>query len=115
MHQQSFHIILSLSPHRQALGEVTVALREKLHRWQQIESLTGLSIVNNPGLLFLASALNLDPASLGIRTAPPQHLLLSDDLDDMDEDILSPGTLRCEYTPSTHIHIHKHNHTYILN
>ncbi|XP_017348463.1 stromal interaction molecule 1b isoform X1 [Ictalurus punctatus] len=85
------HKILSA---KQALGEVTVALREKLHRWQQIESLTGFSIVNNPGLLFLASALNLDPASLGIRTAPPQHLLLSDDLDDMDEDILSPGTLR---------------------
>ncbi|XP_058271492.1 stromal interaction molecule 1b isoform X2 [Hemibagrus wyckioides] len=85
------HKILSA---KQALGEVTAALREKLHRWQQIESLTGLGIVNNPGLPFLASALNLDPVCLGIRTAPPQHLLLSDDLDDMDEDILSPGTLR---------------------
>ncbi|XP_060792226.1 stromal interaction molecule 1b isoform X2 [Neoarius graeffei] len=85
------HKILSA---KKALGEVTAALREKLHRWQQIESLTSLSIVNNPGLSFLASALNLDPACLGIRTAPPQHLLLSDDLDDMDEDILSPGTLR---------------------
>ncbi|XP_027012625.1 stromal interaction molecule 1b isoform X2 [Tachysurus fulvidraco] len=85
------HKILSA---KQALGEVTAALREKLHRWQQIESLTGLSLVNNPGLSYLASALNLDPACLGIRTAPPQHLLLSDDLDDMDEDILSPGTLR---------------------
>ncbi|TSL04367.1 Stromal interaction molecule 1 [Bagarius yarrelli] len=85
------HKILSA---KQALGEVTAALREKLHRWQQIESLTGLDIVNNPGLSCLASALNMDPACLGIRTAPPQHLLLSDDLDDMDEDILSPGTLR---------------------
>ncbi|XP_046723739.1 stromal interaction molecule 1b isoform X3 [Silurus meridionalis] len=85
------HKILSA---KQALGEVTAALREKLHRWQQIESLTGMSIVNNPGLSFLASALNLDPSCLGIRTAPPQHLLLSDDLDDMDEDIMSPGTLR---------------------
>ncbi|KAK3555688.1 hypothetical protein QTP86_029088 [Hemibagrus guttatus] len=85
------HKILSA---KQALGEVTAALREKLNRWQHIESLTGLGIVNNPGLPFLASALNLDPVCLGIRTAPPQHLLLSDDLDDMDEDILSPGTLR---------------------
>uniref|UniRef100_A0A4W4EHG0 SAM domain-containing protein n=1 Tax=Electrophorus electricus TaxID=8005 RepID=A0A4W4EHG0_ELEEL len=85
------HKILSA---KQALGEVTAALREKLHRWQQIECLTGLTIVNNPGLSSLASALNLDPAFLGIRPATPQHLLLSDDLDDMDEDILSPGTLR---------------------
>ncbi|XP_051734875.1 stromal interaction molecule 1b isoform X2 [Ctenopharyngodon idella] len=85
------HKILSA---RQALGEVTTALREKLHRWQQIEILTGYNIVNNPGMSSLASALNLDPAFLGIRSATPQHLLLSDDLDDMDEDILSPGTLQ---------------------
>uniref|UniRef100_A0A8C1IPM8 Stromal interaction molecule 1b n=1 Tax=Cyprinus carpio TaxID=7962 RepID=A0A8C1IPM8_CYPCA len=85
------HKILSA---KQALGEVTAALREKLHRWQQIEILTGFNIVNNPGMSSLASALNLDPAFLGIRPAVPQHLLLSDDLDDMDEDILSPGTLQ---------------------
>ncbi|XP_043077243.1 stromal interaction molecule 1b isoform X2 [Puntigrus tetrazona] len=85
------HKILSA---KQALGEVTAALREKLHRWQQIEILTGFNIVNNPGISSLASALNLDPAFLGIRPPVPQHLLLSDDLDDMDEDILSPGTLQ---------------------
>ncbi|KAI4878768.1 hypothetical protein NFI96_028766, partial [Prochilodus magdalenae] len=85
------HKILSA---KQALGEVTAALREKLYRWQQIECLTGLTIVNNPGMSSLASALNLDPAFLGIRPPTPQNLLLSDDLDDMDEDILSPGTLR---------------------
>ncbi|XP_056140816.1 stromal interaction molecule 1b [Lampris incognitus] len=79
---------------KQALGEVTAALREKLHRWQQIECLTGFSLVNNPGLSSLATALNLDPSFLGLRPPTPQHLLLSDDLDDMDEDILSPGTLR---------------------
>ncbi|CAL8363513.1 unnamed protein product [Lota lota] len=79
---------------KQALGEVTAALREKLHRWQQIEVLTGFSLVSNPGLSALAATLNLDPAFLGLRSAAPQHLLLSDDLDDMDEDILSPGTLK---------------------
>ncbi|CAL8265602.1 unnamed protein product [Merluccius merluccius] len=79
---------------KQALGEVTAALREKLHRWQQIEVLTGFSLVNNPGLSALAALLNLDPAFLGLRPVTPQHLLLSDDLDDMDEDILSPGTLK---------------------
>ncbi|KAM7397438.1 hypothetical protein PAMA_005636 [Pampus argenteus] len=87
------HKILSA---KQALGEVTAALREKLHRWQQIESLTGYCLVNNPGLVALAAALNLDPSFLGLRPPTPQHLLLSDDLDDMDEDILSPGTLQSQ-------------------
>ncbi|XP_049895414.1 stromal interaction molecule 1-like isoform X5 [Epinephelus moara] len=85
------HKILSA---KQALAEVTAALREKLHRWQQIECLTGFCLVNNPGLGALAAALNLDPSFLGLRPPTPQHLLLSDDLDDMDEDILSPGTLQ---------------------
>ncbi|XP_061596379.1 stromal interaction molecule 1-like [Cololabis saira] len=85
------HKILSA---KQALAEVTAALREKLHRWHQIESLTGFGLVNNPGLGALATALNLDPSFLGLRPPTPQHLLLSDDLDDMDEDILSPGTLQ---------------------
>ncbi|XP_056587050.1 stromal interaction molecule 1b isoform X2 [Triplophysa dalaica] len=78
---------------KQALGEVTAALREKLYRWQQIEQLTGFVIVNNPGMSSLASALNLDPTFMGIRPATPQNILFSDDLDDMDEDMLSPGTL----------------------
>ncbi|KAI3374065.1 hypothetical protein L3Q82_022624 [Scortum barcoo] len=73
------HKILSA---KQALAEVTAALREKLHRWQQIESLTGFCVVNNPGLGALAVALNLDPSFLGLRPPTPQHLLLSDDLDD---------------------------------
>ncbi|XP_026221708.1 LOW QUALITY PROTEIN: stromal interaction molecule 1-like [Anabas testudineus] len=77
---------------KQALGEVTAALRERLHRWQQIEILTGFTIVNNPGLPSLASALNLDPSFMGGR-ATPQHFIMSDDMDDMDEDIM-PGTLQ---------------------
>ncbi|KAM9846959.1 stromal interaction molecule 1-like isoform 4-T4 [Aulostomus maculatus] len=85
------HKILSA---KQALAEVTAALREKLFRWQQIESLTGFCLVNNPGLGSLAAALNLDPSFLGLRPPTPQNLILSDDLDDMDEDILSPGTLQ---------------------
>lgn len=84
------HKILSA---KQALSDVTAALREKLHRWQQIEALTGFCLVHNPGLGALGAALNLDPTFLGIKP-PPSHLLLSDDLDDMDEDILSPGTLK---------------------
>jgi stromal interaction molecule 1 len=74
---------------------VTAALRERLHRWQQIEILTGFTIVNNPGLTSLASTLNLDPSIMGGR-ATPQHFIMSDDMDDMDEDIISPGTLQCK-------------------
>ncbi|XP_049599191.1 stromal interaction molecule 1 isoform X2 [Syngnathus scovelli] len=85
------HKILSA---KQALADVTAALREKLRRWQNIELLTGFCLVTNPGLGALAAALHLDPSFLGLRPATPQHLLLSDDLDDMDEDILSPGTLK---------------------
>ncbi|KAL4648527.1 stromal interaction molecule 1-like isoform X3 [Arapaima gigas] len=77
---------------KQALGEVTAALRERLHRWQQIEVLTGFTIVNNPGLPSLASALNLDPSFMGGR-ATPQHFIMSEDMDDLDEDI-SPGALQ---------------------
>lgn len=79
---------------RQALGEVTAALRERLNRWQQIEILTGFTIVNNPGLPSLALSLNLDPTFMGGR-ATPQHFIMSDDMDDMDEDIV-PGTLQCK-------------------
>ncbi|XP_041734011.2 stromal interaction molecule 1 isoform X3 [Coregonus clupeaformis] len=78
---------------KQALGEVTAALRERLHRWQQIEILTGFTIVNNPGLSSLASTLNPDPSIMGGR-ATPQHFIMSDDMDDLDEDIISPGTLQ---------------------
>ncbi|KAG2456797.1 stromal interaction molecule 1-like isoform X2 [Polypterus senegalus] len=84
------HKILSA---KQALSEVTAALRERLHRWQQIEFLTGFTIVSNPGLPLLASALNLDPSFMGGRPTP-QHFIMTDDVDDMDEEMMSPGTLQ---------------------
>uniref|UniRef100_A0A1A8RQN2 Stromal interaction molecule 1a n=1 Tax=Nothobranchius rachovii TaxID=451742 RepID=A0A1A8RQN2_9TELE len=74
---------------KQALGEVTAALRERLHRWQQIEMLTGFIVVNNPGLPSLASALNVDPSFMGGR-ATSQHFVMSDDMDDLDEGLV-PG------------------------
>ncbi|XP_030381280.1 stromal interaction molecule homolog isoform X2 [Scaptodrosophila lebanonensis] len=42
---------------RNALGEVTNELQERLHRWKQIESCLGLNIVNNNGLPYLESIL----------------------------------------------------------
>ncbi|XP_027900745.1 stromal interaction molecule 1a isoform X3 [Xiphophorus couchianus] len=73
---------------KQALGEVTAALRERLHRWEKIEILTGFTIVNNPGLPSLLSTLNLDASFMGGR-ATPQQFVMSDDMDDLDEGMMS--------------------------
>ncbi|KRG07769.1 stromal interaction molecule homolog isoform X3 [Drosophila mojavensis] len=42
---------------RNALGEVTNELQERLHRWKQIETCLGLNIVNNNGLSYLENVL----------------------------------------------------------
>lgn len=60
--------------------------------------LTGFTVVNNPGLPSLASALNLDPSFMGGR-ATPQPFVMSEDMDDMDEDIVAPGPLQCKDFP----------------
>ncbi|NWV25829.1 STIM1 protein, partial [Origma solitaria] len=64
---------------KQALSEVTAALRERLHRWQQIELLCGFQIVNNPGIHSLASALNIDPGWMGTPRPNPSHFIMTDD------------------------------------
>ncbi|NXV23715.1 STIM1 protein, partial [Cepphus grylle] len=64
---------------KQALSEVTAALRERLHRWQQIELLCGFQIVNNPGIHSLASALNIDPSWMGTPRPTPSHFIMTDD------------------------------------
>uniref|UniRef100_A0A8C0NYT0 Stromal interaction molecule 1 n=1 Tax=Canis lupus familiaris TaxID=9615 RepID=A0A8C0NYT0_CANLF len=85
---------------KQALSEVTAALRERLHRWQQIEILCGFQIVNNPGIHSLVAALNIDPSWMGSTRPNPAHFIMTDDVDDMDEEIVSPlsmqsPTLQC--------------------
>lgn len=80
---------------RQALSEVTAALRERLHRWQQIELLCGFQIVNNPGIHTLASALNIDPSWMGTPRPNPSHFIMTDDVDDLDEEIVSPMSIQC--------------------
>ncbi|XP_063289216.1 stromal interaction molecule 1 isoform X2 [Pelobates fuscus] len=85
------HKILSA---KQALSEVTAALRERLHRWHQIETLCGFQIVNNPGFHMLVAALNVDPTLLGGGRPAPTHFIMSDDLDDLDEEIVSPITMQ---------------------
>ncbi|XP_041575052.2 stromal interaction molecule 1 isoform X5 [Taeniopygia guttata] len=79
---------------KQALSEVTAALRERLHRWQQIELLCGFQIVTNPGLHSLASALNIDPAWMGTPRPNPSHFVITDDVDDLDEELVSPMSIQ---------------------
>nr|KAF6439139.1 stromal interaction molecule 1 [Molossus molossus] len=80
---------------KQALSEVTAALRERLHRWQQIEILCGFQIVNNPGIHSLVAALNIDPNWMGSTRPNPAHFIMTDDVDDMDEEIVSPLSMQC--------------------
>uniref|UniRef100_A0A672V263 Stromal interaction molecule 1 n=1 Tax=Strigops habroptila TaxID=2489341 RepID=A0A672V263_STRHB len=86
---------------KQALSEVTAALRERLHRWQQIELLCGFQIVNNPGIHSLASALNIDPSWMGTPRPNPSHFIMTDDVDDLDEEIVSPMSIQSPALPST--------------
>lgn len=79
---------------KQALSEVTAALRERLHRWQQIELLCGFQIVNNPGIPSLASALNIDPGWMGTARPNPSHFIITDDVDDLDEELVSPMSIQ---------------------
>ncbi|KAJ7320199.1 hypothetical protein JRQ81_019710 [Phrynocephalus forsythii] len=88
---------------KQALSEVTAALRERLHRWQQIEMLCGFQIVNNPGIHALVAALNIDPSWVGSSSsrANASHFILTDDMDDLDEEIVSPISMQSPALPST--------------
>ncbi|XP_064918884.1 stromal interaction molecule 1 isoform X8 [Columba livia] len=86
---------------KQALSEVTAALRERLHRWQQIELLCGFQIVNNPGIHSLASALNIDPGWMGTPRPNPSHFIMTDDVDDLDEEIVSPMSMQSPALPSS--------------
>uniref|UniRef100_T1JCG0 SAM domain-containing protein n=1 Tax=Strigamia maritima TaxID=126957 RepID=T1JCG0_STRMM len=76
-----------------ALTEVTQDLKERLHRWRQIEVLCGFSIVQNTGLIYLQSALQGSSLNGGLHMRPYRHGTLSsgsmingsqDDLDDLD-------------------------------
>ncbi|XP_065739201.1 stromal interaction molecule 1 isoform X5 [Phocoena phocoena] len=88
---------------KQALSEVTAALRERLHRWQQIEILCGFQIVNNPGVHSLVAALNIDPSWMGSTRPNPTHFIMTDDVDDMDEEIVSPLSMQSPSLQSSSI------------
>jgi len=52
------------------LNEVTQELAERVHRWKQIETLCGFSVINNKGLAYLESVLyrnSVNGRNLGFR------------------------------------------------
>ncbi|KAK0146525.1 Stromal interaction molecule 2 [Merluccius polli] len=49
---------------KNALSDVTACLRERLHRWQQIERLCGFPIFRNAGLAHLTTILYSDPGAV---------------------------------------------------
>lgn len=66
---------------RTALNEVTNELKERVHRWKQIELLCGFNIINNNGLNYLETVLyrgTPNGRGLGLRG----RLSSQDDLDD---------------------------------
>lgn len=72
---------------RNALSEVTACLRERLHRWQQIELLCGLPIMRNPGLSNLTTQLYSDSLALGLPRMPqsscPCHSSIQGSVEDL--------------------------------
>lgn len=59
------HRILSA---KNALSEVTADLQERLYRWNQIENLMCLPIVNNPGFAVLSQVLDADSSTSVVQT-----------------------------------------------
>ncbi|XP_067434479.1 stromal interaction molecule 2-like [Thunnus thynnus] len=79
---------------KNALSEVTACLRERLHRWQQIERICGFSIIRNPGLANLTAQLYSDSIAMGLpRVSQPSfscHSSVHGSLEDLLEESTSP-------------------------
>ncbi|XP_049575664.1 stromal interaction molecule 2-like [Syngnathus scovelli] len=81
---------------KNALSEVTSCLRERLHRWQQIERICGFPIIRNPGLPNLTALLYSDSLAASFpRVHQPSwlcHSSVHGSIEDlMEESILVPG------------------------
>lgn len=76
------------------MSEVTTCLRERLHRWQQIERLCGFPIIRNPGLANLTAQLYSESVALGLPRVPQSscscHSSVHGSLEDLLEEAASP-------------------------
>lgn len=71
---------------KKALSEVTACLRERLHRWQQIEKLCGFPVVNNSGLPTLTASLYSDHSWVVMPRVSVPPYPIAGGVDDLDED-----------------------------
>uniref|UniRef100_A0A671NEY0 Stromal interaction molecule 2-like n=1 Tax=Sinocyclocheilus anshuiensis TaxID=1608454 RepID=A0A671NEY0_9TELE len=71
---------------KKALSEVTACLRERLHRWQQIEKLCGFPVVHNSGLPSLTASLYADHSWVVMPRMSVPPYPIAGGVDDLDED-----------------------------
>ncbi|XP_074518034.1 stromal interaction molecule 2 isoform X2 [Halichoeres trimaculatus] len=71
---------------KKALSEVTACLRERLHRWQQIEKLCNFPVVNNSGLTSLTASLYSDHSWVVMPRVSVPPYPIAGGVDDLDED-----------------------------
>ncbi|XP_036828344.1 stromal interaction molecule 2 [Oncorhynchus mykiss] len=76
---------------KNALSEVTACLRERLHRWQQIERLCGFPLLRNSGLASLTATLYSDSnwvamPRVSVPAFPSCHETIQGSLEDLMED-----------------------------
>ncbi|KAM6895069.1 stromal interaction molecule 2 isoform 1-T1 [Lycodopsis pacificus] len=72
---------------KKALSEVTACLRERLHRWQQIEKLCNFPVVNNSGLPSLTASLYSDHSWVVMPRVSVPPYPIAGGVDDLDEDM----------------------------
>ncbi|XP_073698960.1 stromal interaction molecule 2 [Garra rufa] len=72
---------------KNALAEVTACLRERLHRWQQIEGLCGFPVMKNAGLPSLTATLYPDPNWMLMPRAAMQSYQVPVSVEDMEEEM----------------------------
>ncbi|XP_069025839.1 stromal interaction molecule 2 isoform X2 [Embiotoca jacksoni] len=71
---------------KKSLSEVTACLRERLHRWHQIEKLCGFPVVNNSGLPSLTATLYSDHSWVVMPRVSVPPYPIAGGVDDLDED-----------------------------
>ncbi|KAL6118533.1 stim2 [Pungitius sinensis] len=71
---------------KKALSEVTACLRERLHRWQQIEKLCNFPVVSNSGLPSLTASLYSDHSWVVMPRVSVPPYPIAGGVDDLDED-----------------------------
>ncbi|XP_061761105.1 stromal interaction molecule 2-like isoform X2 [Nerophis ophidion] len=71
---------------KNALSDVTACLRERLHRWQQIERVCGFPVIRNPGLANLTAQLYSDSLPRGPPHSCSWHSSVHGSIEDLLEE-----------------------------